>query len=490
MEKTKVMAVLYKLKSNWEVYSIVSKGPIAKEAFIEELKSNTKLKASSISEKSAAVYVDESNRLPLIKCEDGKAELDEFEVMDFLYTVMDCLGVTIKEEQKPVAKKPKPEDLVPKVMTASSPQFKKLQKENKALKAQLKLLQAKSQQDMATAILGSMEKVVNVEPMYSEPRQILERDCFLQNLARGLDVEYLMKQYHAEPAAIYCEVEDEDRELTVEKFGAKIRRILFRGKLLKNKYEEQEALARKATRKEKKKAEKNKAAKAKEAEEAKKQYENQLHAINELLADKSIPNQVKLAVYASYREPKGSEMEELLNFAGENAIDAEYVIRLLENPAGQQNYRMIRNFLRQAFKGSEARIKRETARELIAGEWYVVADYCGQPCQFRMLPVDELLMFKKQLEDRLYLEATDTLTSLLEKKRAATFKEGTAHSEIIVADTGHEEVKPVAKDNQITVPDFIKKEVEESGVDCHEPIDEDAVYEAYSESEVKTDGEE
>ena len=44
-------------------------------------------------------------------------------------------------------------------------------------------------------------------------------------------------------------------------------------------------------------------------------------------------------------------------------------------PNVANNYENVRGFLRQVCKASEVRMKREAAKELIAGEWYVVAEY-------------------------------------------------------------------------------------------------------------------
>ncbi len=480
MEKAKISEVLTKLKSYWDVYAILAKGAVSKEQLVEALKTSTKLSPSSISEKCGAVF-NAKKPLPLTVLNEDKVQLNDVEVMEFMYVVMECLGVVMPEGKEVARKKPRPEDAVPKVMTASSPQFKKLQKENNELRAQIRVLQAKNLQDTGADILSSMEKVVRVEPMYSEPREVLERDFFLQNPVRGLDVDYLMECYHADPDVIYRVIPDEGRELTVENYRGKIHRILFGGNLLKKKYLEQERLI----------LEQEQSEQWKEREEisGKEIYGNQLTSINELLEDKSISNQVKLSVYAASREPKGSEMEELLNFAGDNGIDAEYVIRLLENPT-HHSYRIMRNFLRQAYKGSEARIKREAARELIAGEWYVIAEYDGKPCQFRMLPVDELLTFQKLLKEKLYGEALATLTATLEKKRSAVFKDKTPNSEMVVCDTGIEAPVPIEAQCNIPKPDFIKEREQDSGVNCHEVIDEDDAYDAYSESEVHEDGEE
>lgn len=75
--------------------------------------------------------------------------------------------------------------------------------------------------------------------------------------------------------------------------------------------------------------------------------ENREKSIKELL-DAQISNQAKLALYAGMHEYHGTEMEDLLNFAGDHGLEAKYVIQLLERPGEYNNYENVRGFLRQA----------------------------------------------------------------------------------------------------------------------------------------------
>lgn len=56
--------------------------------------------------------------------------------------------------------------------------------------------------------------------------------------------------------------------------------------------------------------------------------ENRKKSIDMLLKDGSLTNQAKLALYAGWHEYHGTEMEDLLNYAGDYGLKAEYVIRL------------------------------------------------------------------------------------------------------------------------------------------------------------------
>lgn len=58
-------------------------------------------------------------------------------------------------------------------------------------------------------------------------------------------------------------------------------------------------------------------------------------------------------------------------------------------------------------------MKRETARELIAGDWCVIAEYNGKPCKFQMVPVNELVKFRYALEKSVYGIAAVQLEKML-----------------------------------------------------------------------------
>lgn len=83
-------------------------------------------------------------------------------------------------------------------------------------------------------------------------------------------------------------------------------------------------------------------------------------------------------------------------------------------------------------KASEAKVKRIAVKELIAGEWYALADYNGVPCRFQMFPVEEMLLFRKYLSDGLYPEALKSIDKLLGNDRKAEFVKGDAEREILV----------------------------------------------------------
>lgn len=119
--------------------------------------------------------------------------------------------------------------------------------------------------------------------------------------------------------------------------------------------------------------------------------------MNQLLKNQNMTDQEKLAVYAYCCDYHNSDMEVLLNFAGDNNINANLLIQVLETPGLHNNVEATKNFLRQLAKSSELKKKQEFARELICGEWYIVANYNGKDTKFQLLPIDEINQIRKEL---------------------------------------------------------------------------------------------
>ena len=187
-------------------------------------------------------------------------------------------------------------------------------------------------------------------------------------------------------------------------------------------------------------------------------------------------------MYAGWHEYHGTEMEDLLNYAGDHVVDANYVISLLEHPKEYNNYENVRGFLRQAVKASEARMKRETARELIAGDWCVIAEYQGKPCKFQMVPVNELVKFRHALEKNAYGEAAIGLERLLAVVRTASFEEDNPDKKMVVKDTRLRQIDDEYFKEATAMIHEAEKDCEQ---DVHIAIDEESALDDFAESEVK-----
>ena len=212
---------------------------------------------------------------------------------------------------------------------------------------------------------------------------------------------------------------------------------------------------------------------------------NRRQSIELLLADNKLSNRAKLALYAGWHEYHGTEMEDLLNYAGDHCLDANYVIRLLEMPDVANNYQNVRGFLRQACKASEARMKREAAKELIAGEWYVIAEYNGKPCRFQMFPVEELLQFEKLLRKGLYPKAVLEIDKMLGTYKKTAFVDCDPEKELVVRSAGYSDLDD---DYFSEAAKMIHQYEEMCGIDAYVPIEEDCTSDDFKEFEEASHG--
>ena len=102
-----------------------------------------------------------------------------------------------------------------------------------------------------------------------------------------------------------------------------------------------------------------------------------------------ITNQEKLMMYAMVSPYHGTNIERLLNYAGQYCINADYLIALLEDPDICTTYENTIDFLNQFASPSEFKMKYDFAQELIEGKWYITAEYNGRQTKFQLVPIDE-----------------------------------------------------------------------------------------------------
>lgn len=248
--------------------------------------------------------------------------------------------------------------------------------------------------------------------------------------------------------SLYRPIFSADKELSVENYDRKISRSLFGGKLLRRKAEEQERLSKVLLEEtEDGSWVKRKNISLSEIEK------NRLESINEIISMEGVTNQVKLSLYAAWCDKADPRVQDILKYAGEHDINAEYLIRLLEKPKEYHNVRSLWGMVMQAQMASEAHIKREAAMELISGDWYVEAMYGNKICKFQMVPVTELEEFYKALSEHRADEARQILGEVLSRKYID---------------------EPDAEEQIAQAPNFIHELMENAGVDYHTPIDEDS----------------
>lgn len=102
-------------------------------------------------------------------------------------------------------------------------------------------------------------------------------------------------------------------------------------------------------------------------------------------------------MYAMNSEYHNTNVERLLNYAGEHCINADLLIYILEDPDVCTTYENTVGFLSQFAQASEFKMKLELARELIEGKWYITAEYDGKKTKFQLVPIDEINELRKSV---------------------------------------------------------------------------------------------
>ena len=473
-----------------ELYFFLASGPKQKDEvnkYITDIKSTSSAKSylSKISE----------GELLYISMEGEKISLDMNAMVEFINELASNLHYDVSLESKqPEAtrkKKKQPEDDYKAVTDSHSPQLIKWMNEANSNKSRVNNLEnelAKCEEiiaelqglvnakidDVLLKFMG--EKILVLNDVKAKPETHFQRDFFLDDPYTLLDVEDLAKKNAQEMDSPYEPVFSTEKELTTEKYVEHIWNRLPITRIFQRRYEEQERLPVVNQPEPEDGWVKRESINREEIEK------NRLKSVNAILAmGNEVTNQMKLALYAAWFDGSDPEMVELLNYAGEHDINANYVIHLLEKPKEYRNYRTIRGLLHHASKASEAHIKREAAVELITGDWYMEASYKGKPCQFRMMPVTELQEFMELLKKQQSGEALDLLERLLKEKREASFQEKNPDG-VVVVKTSEEASET---DMQIEPPSFLHAKEAECGVDCHPKINDDEAYDGFSESEEK-----
>lgn len=344
------------LDTYMDFYSYVSKGKRSSQDVTKYLQSKKK-GASTISDH---LKTARDGKLMYISFEDDTFSLDCGGLAQELMSVISQLNLDVYIAEK----KGKPEDSIPSVTSANSPQFEEMNKKlnaannkNKKLQTDLKKkdeeiagLQKKIQQVLCESIFTEMNKKILVPgTLVSNPVEVLARDIF--NECADKDVK-------RESASLYETKVEVKKELTEKNVIQHVCNQFKDSGVYKKFFGKKEVNPQSENVKQKSDREK---------------------AIALLLANEEMDNQTKLSTYALWYFHDDPEMEELLTYAGDYGINANYVIRILEQP-GERNYRTIRAFLKQAMSASEAHIKRRTVQELLCGDWQAVAKYRGKMC--------------------------------------------------------------------------------------------------------------
>lgn len=109
-------------------------------------------------------------------------------------------------------------------------------------------------------------------------------------------------------------------------------------------------------------------------------------------------NEEKYIKYILLTPGMTKEYMKTLNGAAELGLDANTVIRLLEQPAENFNKEMLEAYVSEVHKATEYNLKQELANELICGKWYISSDINGIKQKYQLVPMEEIMEIVNRLE--------------------------------------------------------------------------------------------
>ena len=463
------------------IYHMVGMNPITRKELREKIKKDSpKMSETTLKKYSDAPF---DGAYPMFVVKDDKATLDITAFRSFIeelckYVGTDAAVLFTGPAPAPGGRKGDNPQIAKVPNKAENPQIlierkknTELSKQISDLEKQIEELRLENQKIVADSVLANMSKEVNISTVRVFGKAV-EEDIFLHNVSDVLGEVRDVSKVGGIRQSFYVKDSDKAKELTVQNARSKVAEILFRSKFFEKLFRDSCAYEKKVS--------------GKVDITASQMDANRRKSIDLLLSDDKLSNRAKLALYAGWHEYHGTEMEDLLNYAGDHCLDANYVIRLLEKPDVANNYQNIRGFLRQACKASEARMKREAAKELIAGEWFVIAEYNGKPCRFQMFPVEELLYFEKLLRKGLYPKAVLEIDKLLGTYKKSAFVDADPEKELVVRSAGYMDLDA---EYYAEASKMIHQYEEMSGIDANVPIEEDGSSDDFKEYEEGSHGE-
>lgn len=463
------------------IYHMVGMNPITRKELREKIKKDSpKMSETTLKKYSDAPF---DGAYPMFVVKDDKATLDITAFRSFIeelckYVGTDAAVLFTGPAPAPGGRKGDNPQIAKVPNKAENPQIlierkknTELSKQIADLEKQIEELRLENQKIVADSVLANMSKEVNISTIRVFGKAV-EEDIFLHNVSDVLGEVRDVSKVGGIRQSFYVKDSDKAKELTVQNARSKVAEILFRSKFFEKLFHDSSAYEKKVS--------------GKVDITASQMDANRRKSIELLLSDDMLSNRAKLALYAGWHEYHGTEMEDLLNYAGDHCLDANFVIRLLEKPDVANNYQNVRGFLRQACKASEARMKREAAKELIAGEWFVIAEYNGKPCRFQMFPVEELLYFEKLLRKGLYPKAVLEIDKLLGTYKKSAFVDADPEKELVVRSAGYMDLDA---EYYAEASKMIHQYEEMSGIDANVPIEEDGSSDDFKEYEEGSHGE-
>lgn len=127
-----------------------------------------------------------------------------------------------------------------------------------------------------------------------------------------------------------------------------------------------------------------------------------IFTVEKLLQMTDKTNTEKCVLYLLCRDNFSPEQKELIHLAQEAGIHADFTIQLLEDyHISKKTKEKFWEALQLAKDDSKYRMRRTFTQELLEHKWHIRENYCGQMCEFELVPVDDFKNMQKKLKDHI-----------------------------------------------------------------------------------------
>lgn len=117
-----------------------------------------------------------------------------------------------------------------------------------------------------------------------------------------------------------------------------------------------------------------------------------------LLNDCTISNEERYIKYLLLTPGMPDDFLKIFTGAAHLGIDARILIEFFELSKEKFNYELVSNYLSELQKGNDFNLKKEFAKELIRGDWYITSENNGKTVKYQIVPQSEFQTLKKTLD--------------------------------------------------------------------------------------------
>ena len=117
-----------------------------------------------------------------------------------------------------------------------------------------------------------------------------------------------------------------------------------------------------------------------------------------LMNEDNVSNEERYIKYMLLTPGMPDDFLKIFTGAAHLGIDARILIEYFELPQNEFNYDLVAAYMSELQKGNDYNLRKEFAKELIKGEWYITSNENGRTVKYQVVPQSELQSLKKTLE--------------------------------------------------------------------------------------------